>query len=54
MGKIKGVIRVKCVEASMLHLTVSIKGIIKITPPPSPTTTTTTATLEMRDEEAIR
>ena len=27
MGKIKGIIRVRCVEASMLHLTVSIKGI---------------------------
>ena len=36
MGKIKGVIRVRFVEASMLHLTVSIKGIIKITPPPLP------------------
>ena len=27
MGKIKGIIRVGCVEASLLHLTVSIKGI---------------------------
>ena len=27
MGKIKGIIRVRCVEASMLHLTVSIKSI---------------------------
>ena len=27
MGKIMGIIRVRCVEASMLHLTVSIKGI---------------------------
>ena len=27
MGKIKGIIRIRCVEASLLHLTVSIKGI---------------------------
>ena len=27
MGKIKGIIRGRCVEASMLHFTVSIKGI---------------------------
>ena len=26
MGKIKGIIRVRCIEASMLHLTVSIKA----------------------------
>ena len=38
MGKIKGIIRVRYVETSMLHLTVSIKGIIKIT------------TMEMSDE----
>ena len=38
MGKIKGIIRVRCMEASMLHLTVSLKGITKINPPPSPTT----------------
>ena len=53
MGKIKGIIRVRCVETSMLHLTVSIKGVTKINPPP-PTTTTT---MVIRDEvrgEAIR
>ena len=27
MAKIKGIIRVRCVEASMHHLTVSIKGL---------------------------
>ena len=27
MGKIKGIIRIRCAEGSMLHLTVSIKGI---------------------------
>ena len=27
MGSIKGIIRVRCVETSMLHLTVSIKGV---------------------------
>ena len=27
MGKIEGIIRVRCVEASMLHLTASMKGI---------------------------
>ena len=47
IGKIKGIIRVRCVETSMLHLHVSIKGVTKISPPPSPTTTTTMA---MRDE----
>ena len=36
MGKIKGIIRVRCMEASMLHLTVSLKGITKINPPPPP------------------
>ena len=35
MGKIKGIIRVRCVETSMLHLTVSIKDVTKITPTPS-------------------
>ena len=53
MGKIKGIIWVRCVETSMLHLTVSIKGVTKINPPP-PTTTTT---MVIRDEvrgEAIR
>ena len=33
MGNIKGIIRVRWVEASMLHLTVSIKGITKVNPP---------------------
>ena len=27
MGEIKGIIRIRCAEGSMLHLTVSIKGI---------------------------
>ena len=36
MGKIKGIIRVRCVETSMLHLTVNIKGVSKISPPPHP------------------
>ena len=30
MGKIKGIVRVRCVETSMLHFTVSIKGVTKI------------------------
>ena len=34
MGKIKGIVRVRCVETSMLHLHVSIKGVAKISPPP--------------------
>ena len=36
IGKIKGIIRVRCVETSMLHLHVSIKGVTKISPPPLP------------------
>ena len=36
MGKIKGIIRIRCVEASMLHPIVSIKGVTKISPPPPP------------------
>ena len=36
MGKIKGIIRLKWMETSMLHLHVSIKGVPKISPPPPP------------------
>ena len=53
MGKIKGIIRVRCVETSMLHLHVSIKGVTKISPPPPPPPPPLPWRWRMRSEEKL-